>query len=336
MQKIINPIIFFDQSLMPTYKSVSLMLERGDVVEPDYLLDQKRGEELSFNSKSNAFLYLKKLASERVDGYAIIRVRNKKQAKFLDHHIKKRIRGKHVYIKHWNQTEPIDPRSYFTDKCDGVLTVVIVQKKAAMGNSISTEHLRFVYDYSPRAALSTIVQGLLGRCCGHGKIDHSVKVFTHVKHAEAYSLFEQGRMLEFAHFLKTEGIKPSGRSTITRSFAPILSGQIQINHSIESREEARLLVEKELKKKLGTNLHINGTIATRFLNAQKNPEMRMRYERQIEKGINPTAVQGLEKIPGKTELFYDHRSGVIYYGYRLDGQDQYSVIPKETSIYTQL
>ncbi len=336
MQKIINPIIFFDQNLMPTYKSVTLMLERGDIIEPDFLIDQQRGEDLIFNSKSNVFLHLKKLAKERVDGYAIVRVRNKKQAKFLEHQIRKRIRGKHIYVKHWNQTEPIDPRSYFTDKCDGVLTVVIVQKKAAMGNSISTEHLRFVYDYSPRAALSTIVQGLLGRCCGHGKIEHRVTVFTHVQHAEAYSLFEQGCMLEFAQYLKTSGIKPSGRSTIARTFAPILSGQIQIKHFLESRDEARSLVKRELKKKLGSNLKINGTIATRFLSAQNNIQMKIRYEKQIEKGINPTVVQGLEKIPGKTELFYDHRSGIIYYGYRLIGEDQYSVIPKETSIYTQI
>ena len=336
MRKIINPIIFFDQKLMPTYKSVSLMLQRGDIIEPDVLIDQMRGGKLSFNSKANVFIHLQELAKERVDGYAIARVRNKKQAKFLEHNIKKRIKGKQIYIKHWNQAEPIDPRSYFNEKCDGVLTLVIVQKKAAMGNSISTEHLRFVYDYSPCAALSTIVQGLLGRCCGHGKRKHKVTVFTHVKYAKAYSFFEQGRMLEFAHYLKTEGIKPSGRSTVSRTFAPILSGQIKINYSLESREEARCLVERELKNKLGADLIINGTIATRFLNAQKNPQMRERYEKQIDKGINPTEVQGLEKIPGKTELFYDHRSGIIYYGYRLRGQDQYSMVPKETSIYTQL
>ncbi|MBC8548733.1 MAG: hypothetical protein ISR65_19875 [Bacteriovoracaceae bacterium] len=332
----VNPIIQFDSKLMPTYKNVSWMLKMNWVVEPDVLITQKKGENTIFNPKANVFLHLKTLARQHVEGYGIIRVKNKKQAKFLEAQINKRIRGKHVFVKHWNQGNQLDPEKYFNEIREGVFVVVIVQRKAAMGNSMSTEHVRFVYDYSPTAALSTIAQGLLGRCCGHGKKKHHVIVYTHLNHAIAFSLFEQGRLQEFYAFLALHGIKPSQRSRVYKKSVPIFHGVIKPKKKIENRDEARAVVLKELKDNFGDNLHVEGLIATRFLEKQKNGTQRKWYLDQISKGLNPVSTRSIEKAVGKTALFFDHRTNSVYFGHRIEGSCEYALGAKDKSLYTQL
>ena len=336
VKKNINPVIRFDTKLMPDYKSVTHMINNGLVIEPDELIRQKRGENMKFFPKSNVFMHLKQLDKDHAEGYVIMRVRNKKQAKSLEKNIKSRIKSSSIFVRHWNQENQLKPETYFNQVREGVLIVVIVQRKAAMGNSISTEHLHFVYDYSPNAALSTIAQGLLGRCCGHGKKNHWVIVYTHYNHAFAFSLFEQGKMQEFFEFLQLNNIKPSQRSVVYKSYIPIYAKAIKLKRPIESRQEARDIAYKELKKKYKKDLYIDGTIATRFLSAQKNTTQRDWYLTQIAAGFNPVETRSIEKTVGKTAVFYDDKNLVLYVGHRIEGECEYAIGAKDKSFYTRI
>lgn len=336
MKTMPSPIIFFDQKLMPTYKSVTYMLEQKLIKEPDPLIINHGKGQLQFNPTCNAFLYLERLAKKKTDGYAIIRVKNKQEAKFLEWNINQRIKGKQIFIKHWNQKEKIDPQTYFKDLREGVLVVVIVQKKAAMGNSIPTDHMKMMYDYSPNAKLSTIAQGLLGRCCGHGKRKHLFPIFTHVGHAKAYSLFEQGKMADFAKYLHDNKIGPSARSKIHKKKTSIYHGTFTPKSKVKSKEEARELVKEELINVFGEDVHIDGTISARFLSDQKNQEQRKWYLDAIKKGVNPITKRSLDNIPGRTTLFYDERSNTIYYGIRRAVNDSYGIQASDNSFYNTL
>jgi hypothetical protein len=59
-----------------------------------------------------------------------------------------------------------------------------------MGNTIDTKHMHFFYEHFGGSSFAdTIVQSLVGRACGFGKLDHRGIVYTKLAVVDAYDAF---------------------------------------------------------------------------------------------------------------------------------------------------
>ncbi len=205
--------VHYSQDLMPSYKSVTMMLKNGDIEEAEPILGIENKKRVILTN-SSAYKFLEKTIQESDSGYCIFRIPKFTDALFFEKELKKKF-GKRIHVRHWNQENSIDsPTDYFSVYRANVITIILLQQKARMGSTIPSAQIKMVYDYSHNAAIATVAQGLLGRMCGHGKLDHKVKVFSHLLQAQAYSLFENGKIDEFSSFILDEHLKTSARSKV--------------------------------------------------------------------------------------------------------------------------
>ena len=305
-------VVRFDFGDMPTYKSVSKMLANDQVIESTPMVIRDCGER-RFDNKNPAFLHLNRLVGSGAGGYAIIRLCNRDSLLFSEE--LKRIHGDKVHIRHWNQGNQIHSVGNFFSQWRDSFVVVIVQHKARMGNTIPTEHIRLVYEYSPKASVATVAQGLLGRCCGHGKLNHDVTVYTQIRQATAYSLFERGHQQAFLDYLSKHNLKASQRSVVESAELEVLSGSIDGAPGFK-RTEIIDAVKTELKRSHDVTLSPTSIIVRRHTTNRKD---RKRYVQTIEAGSNP-ALTKPERAPGRLSIYFDNRKdrNGIYFAFRTD------------------
>jgi hypothetical protein len=331
-----DAVVRFSFADMPNYKSVTWMLEHGKIRESAPLI-LGRKEKRKLNTSCEAFEKLTSCIESRNGGYAILRIPNGFDAAFVDNELSRIFKSK-VYVRHWNQQNQIQsPKEYFETERSGVFTVVIVQQKARMGNTIPTQYVRMVYEYSPNAAVATIAQSLLGRCCGHGKLNHDVTVFSHLRQAEAYSLFESGQHDEFVNFLKSNRIKASQRSMIEPEVVRIVDGQIPVRADIKRGDRAGIIrmVRDNIVDKCGNIVNKELPIVRWWDTFKKE---RPRFEQSIAAGKNPTITK-TNKKPGSLSIYVDNRVGknVVYYAYRTGEVVVKSVlVASNLSLYSKL
>lgn len=328
--------VMYDTSLMPTYKSVSIMLQRGDVFEATPILkEDKSKDKIRIIEDSPVYKAIEDIILNKDHGYIILRIPKKKHADFLMKELSRRF-PKKVHVRHWNQSKQMSsPSEFFSAYCPDNITIVIVQQKARMGNTIPTKFVHMVYDYSPSAAIATIAQGLLGRCCGHGKINDRVKVFTHKKQAEAYSLFENGFFEEFYAFVDEHQLKTSQRSDVDIVSGEGIITEVTSSNTTDS-EMVKTEVKKHLIKKFGLKPIFNNITVNTF---SKNKFEGYWYKEIIDGPLDYTARKKLIRRPDHLCIFIDDRNLPcrIFSTFK-DGKQELKrqLIPKPTSIYNNL
>lgn len=129
-------IVRFLFSDMPTYKSVTYMLDHGHIKESKSLIINDANG-MSIDTNNEAFQELEKHIFSKKGGYAIFRMNKKGSSELLEAELKSRFGGK-IHVRHWNQSNQLrcSPQEYFSLERTGVFTVVIVKQKARMGNTI--------------------------------------------------------------------------------------------------------------------------------------------------------------------------------------------------------
>lgn len=326
--------VMYDSSLMPNYKSVTQMLKRGDLEEATPIT-KTINQKVTVLESSSAYQYLENLILNKDYGYAILRLPNADHANHFEKHLLRKF-GQRVHVRQWNQKNQLDnPAEYFGTFRKNVVTVVIVQQKARMGNTFPTRFAHMVYEYSPLASVATVSQGLLGRMCGHGKIDDHVKVFTHLKHAAAYSLFENAQFEDFYSYLAANNLKPSQRSNVV-----VTTEQKNITEIISSNTLDRSTVienvQKHLTEKFG-ELPVFNDVTFRVLS--RNAFEGYWYKEIFDGPMDDAASKKLVREPEKVSVIVDDRKlpHDVYASFR---QGEYipvaTLAPKPTSIYSKI
>lgn len=329
----------FDLKLMPKYKSVTTMLKNGDIEEATPLLGIVN-KKFTILKDTPVYKYMEKIILNNDSGYCILRIPQQCNALLLEKELKK-IFGKKIHVRHWNQKNPIGSAvDYFSYYRLGVVTIVLLQQKARMGSTIPTDHIRMVYEFSPSGAIATIAQSLLGRMCGHGKLNHNVKVFTHFKQAEAFSLFENGKFDEFANFISAHQLKPSQRSKVT-----LTDGDGIVTEIFEIPFTSKGLIKKDvlslLAQTYGPLPQFTKTVV-RMLS--KNKFEGYWYKEILNRTIDGTVDLAANKRllrdgKNKTAILIDDRTAnfKVYATFRLnDSIMKRTVIPKDSSIYSAI
>lgn len=331
-----NAVVRFLFSDMPNYKSVTYMLDHGHIKESEQLVIN--GDDgLIIDTKNAAFLELEKHILFKKGGYAIFRMNKKGSSELLETELKSRF-GDKVHVRHWNQANQLrcSPQEYFSLERAGIFTVVIVKQKARMGNTIPTQHLRMVYEHSPKASVATVAQGLLGRCCGHNKLKHKVTVYSHKKQAKAYSYFERGLFDDFISHMEEHKLKASDRSAIASTEMESCEGKVAGNAGAK-RKEIINSVLNDLSGRYGV-VGSQTAVVVRRWSTNKNAEERNRYNQIIAAGENPTLTKP-NKAPGSLSIYVDNRKNRhdIYYAYRTDTVlIKGDLVPSEKTFYSTI
>lgn len=329
-----NTTVMYDSSLMPSYKSVTLMLQRGDLEEATPI-SKSINQKITIIETAPAYQYLENIIMTKDCGYAILRLPNKEHANNFEKHLLKKF-GQRVHVRQWNQQNQLDnPGEYFATFRKNVVTVVLVQQKARLGNTIPTKFAHMVYEYSPSASVATVAQGLLGRMCGHNKINDHVKVFTHLKHARAYSLFETGQIDIFYAYIAANNLKPSLRSNMV-----VTTGQNNVTEIISSNTSDRASVigqvQKHLTEKFG-ELPVFSDMTFRVLS--RNNFEGYWYKEIFDGPMDEAASKKLVREPQKVSVIVDDRK-LPYNVYASFRQGEYipvcTLAPKATSIYSKI
>lgn len=221
------------------YNSPGMMLKRSRIQLADKLFSRPNPMgAIEINENANVYKHMVRAITRKIpSGYAMVRARlDESQA--LEAHLKKKFGGR-VFIKYWNMhAKDFSPESFFSVRRTGVFTIVMVQHKARMGNTIDTRHFEFLYENSPSACLDTILQSFIGRACGFGKQDHRAVVYSNPKMAEAYTklISSQGsekELVDFRSFCIANDIRPAVRATL---------------HSRKAEFEVEVVAEKHFKE----------------------------------------------------------------------------------------
>lgn len=204
-----------------------------------------------------------------------------------------------------------------------------------MGNTIPTKYVHMVYDYSPSASVATVAQGLLGRMCGHGKIQDEVKVFTHIRQAIAYSLFEQGKLQECFRYISANGLKASQRSVVETTTGQEATTEI-LKTKTSDRASILSLVRCHLEKRFKRDFKNDGMVIRRL---SKNDKEGYWYREIIDKPLDESAHKKLLRDPNKVSVLIDDRKipHIIYVTLNTGEYRPVSnLVPKPSSIYSQI
>jgi len=234
------------------YNSTSLLLQKNKIEDCDSFI--KKGKVLW---ESNVLKYLDSCVRKYKGCYGIIRC-NAKGAALLRKELTAKY-GSKIYIRDWNQHNPLNHLDYFNGK-KPTFTVVLLQNMCRMGASLNTEHIRFMAEHlSPMTYLATSIQGFIGRCCGYGKTNHNIKIFSQKSHAQAYSYWENDKKEAFMNFCTANNIKLSDRSKIERQPNP---KNVKITFCKYSSELSDKAIKEKVKQKFNRNFVIRSTTAT--------------------------------------------------------------------------
>lgn len=329
--------VHYSQALMPSYKSVTMMLKNGDIEEATPIMGLQNKKLVVF-TESPSYQFLEKTILENDSGYCLLRIPKKKDALFFEKELKKKF-GKKVFIRHWNQENPIDsPGDYLSIYRANVVTIIIVQCKARMGSTLNTALVKMVYDYSPNGAIATVVQGLLGRACGHGKIDHKVKVFSHLLQAQAYSLFENGKIDEFSDFVLEHELKTSPRSKVELTDGDGIVTKVFDYDPLEKMDLLKKKVLTSLTQTYGSLTQFNKTVMRTL--SENNFEGYW-YEEILDGKVDSYVANKrlLRDGDSITSILIDNREAQnkVYATFRLESSTlKTEIVPKENSIYSKM
>jgi len=333
IRRALNTTIIYDIELMPTYKSVTQMLNRGDIIEATPLIKKEKNKMMVF-TQSEAYLTMENIINTKNDGYIILRIPKQAQAFFLEKELKNKF-GRKIHVRNWNQDMQMSsPSDYFGAYRKNVVTIVIVQQKARMGNTIPTQFVHMVYDYCPTSPVATVAQGLLGRMCGHGKINHQVKVFSHLDQAKAYSLFENKKLDEFSDYLGENRLKASARSTLSVLDQEGVVTEVLSYSPSESNEDVKDKVRKFLANKYGPRPLFDGMIVRKL---SKNIHEGSWYKKILKKGLSSPDCSKLLRDVNKVSVLIDDRFGhyKIYATFGVENSaTKTELIAKPNSLYS--
>lgn len=327
-------IFTFKKENMPSYKGISDMFDEGDIVEADQLIDKST---LEVDVTSNAYSYLRELIDTSVDGYALIRCNRTELANALRSQLENDF-GDNVYVRDWNQKHQLSPD--FFKEPRGQFTVVLVQQKARMGNTIPTERIKMVYEYSPNATVATIAQGLPGRCCGHGKRNHRVRVYTNMLQITAYMIFERNprKTENFARYCEENNLIPSSRSQIDSDDSGLIGGFITVDEFEGPKAEYLKKYFPKIKRALDNEgfKRIVNRPHCHYMSTSKT--YRDHWITGVKTKNNPLFTKGLRAIPGSLSLLFvdDPKLKLkpqICWAYRVPEKRQLKITPKKKSIY---
>lgn len=277
------------------YNSPGEMLRNKRLKEADQLFERTLSGKILVRESANVYQHIISILKEPVPyGYGMIRA-TYEEATALENHLQDRF-GESVFIKHWNMhAREFSPESFFRQRRPGVFTLVLVQHKARMGNTIDTEHCRFLYEYSPSAHLDTIMQSLLGRACGFQKREHTAIVYSNVVMAKAYTMFAESRgdparLGQFREYCLSNKLKLSVRSTF---------GQRAAEYEVELLDQ----------------LFLHGNSSTEVVRdavARRVAELGLHPKRGNIRTLSNTAIPARKK--GRLALHPDQGDGTLYCG----------------------
>lgn len=235
------------------YNSPELMLNSNRIQVADKLFDRSDNTgAIVINENANVYKHILEIIARPVlEGYGMVRA-TYEEARALEVHLKKKFQEK-ILVKHWNMhARDFSPESFFSKPSTGVFTLVMVQHKARMGNTIDTKYFEFFYEHSTGAHLDTILQSFIGRACGFGKQGHKVIVYSNPKMAEAYSLLISSKgdglaLLSFRLFCIANYIKPATRATF-HSNIPEFLVEIVAERQFEPGPDTNKKIRKWIKK----------------------------------------------------------------------------------------
>jgi hypothetical protein len=157
-------------SLANEYKSVKWHLEEGHI---QWYQDLQEGLELALKT------------AETKLGYGLIRISFKTQDQVIETIIKKNweyiLYDQNSTIKNINQLLESQPRKN---------TIILLKGKCRMGKQVSKQHVLFCFETSKYSKTDTLLQGLLGRCCGyHTNEDILIYLYQHYLESQELQRF---------------------------------------------------------------------------------------------------------------------------------------------------
>ena len=134
-------------SLANEYKSVKWHLEKGNI---KWYEDLQKGLEEAFTT------------SESKLGYGLIRISFKTQDEVIE-----TIKQKNWSYILYDQNSPIKNINQILETQPTKNTIILLKGKCRMGKQVSKQHVLFCFETSKHSKTDTLLQGLLGRCCGY-------------------------------------------------------------------------------------------------------------------------------------------------------------------------
>lgn len=120
--------------------------------------------------------------------YMLIRCHNDGALKPLHSELMERY-GARVKIIDYSQRNSIKDINSIVGTEPSKPTVILLAERLRASKRLNTEHVSMCFGWCD--SISSTMQGLLGRCCGHHKEGHGVIIYTNLKHAEIYSSWAQ-------------------------------------------------------------------------------------------------------------------------------------------------
>lgn len=128
-----------------------------------------------------------KLINNTLKKYFIIRAKDKNAIKIIFEKIKNYLDyNKIIFNKKIIKFDMKDTSSinYHINDEPKIMTFIFVINKLRMGITTNTINVCCVYEYCNKGEsyCASLVQSLVGRCCGYNKKDHNVIIFSNLKH----------------------------------------------------------------------------------------------------------------------------------------------------------
>ncbi|HYX38822.1 MAG TPA: hypothetical protein VE954_37425 [Oligoflexus sp.] len=240
------------------YNSPRMMLKNGRFQEADELfVRQKVGDKVrvQVNSKSKVCRHIETILNGKMpSGYAMVRAKSS-EAEILEEYLKN-LYGERIFIKQWNMNNRDFSTTFFQQERRGIFTLVIVQQKARMGNTIDTRYCHFMYENANSSTIDTITQSFMGRACGFGKQDHKAIIYSHRDKAMAYDILinSDGKIddLErFTEFCRRLKLRPAARASLNTR-VPEYELELMVEKTFHGRtkpEAIEVFIRGELEKR---------------------------------------------------------------------------------------
>lgn len=157
------------------YYGVQEMFKNNRILKSDMCL-QSKTLSTTFQNAVGPFLDKEK--------FALVRVKDYNLAIKVEKAIKKQYKDIQTKIVTSKDNKKDMTLNFLSNK-PTKFTIVIINGAARLGRQVNTEHLAFVWD-TPKQDTDTVAQSLAGRCCGYGKKDHGVMIYTDKEQLENY------------------------------------------------------------------------------------------------------------------------------------------------------
>jgi len=154
-------------SLANEYKSVKWHLQKGNI-QP--YQDLKEGLERALKT------------SETKIGYGLVRISFKTQEEVIEIIT----RNNWLYIL-YDQDSPIKNINQILERQPTKNTIILLKGKCRMGKQVSKQYVLFCLETSKFSKTDTLLQGLLGRCCGYHTNEHII-IYLHKNYFESQEL----------------------------------------------------------------------------------------------------------------------------------------------------